>query len=344
MKSAYYALAALSLATAPLHAQSWTPLTSDSGAILFAYAQVEGRTLGFGCTAPSPQGLGLMETGSHESHLTDPFEMIVEISDSILTWEPPYTIEGIVLSVDDVGYGLPPLQLNELQGSAVYLPMTDQMVLALFEAQRLVLDPGQGVAYEYPVDGLTQALDTAFSYCVGRWVEMGNPLPPALNRYQGTGQVAGVVVAPEPVIAPAPLDTIPPFIAEAAATGCSASGYTLDAADLSIADLDGDGAEDYLLNHSAVRCVDGMNGWCGAANCSIDAFLSTQDFSRREAFLGMGADLVPMSDGRTGVQIAGTFSLCGDTGLCPGPQVWDGSNFSLVADTTPTPAPSGPKD
>ncbi|WP_341862445.1 hypothetical protein [Gymnodinialimonas sp. 57CJ19] len=338
MKSAFHALVTLSLATAPVGAESWTPLTSDSGAILFAYAQVEGRTLGFGCTAPSPQGLGLMETGSHESHLTDPFEILVEISDSIITWEPPYTIEGIVLSVDDVGYGLPPLQLNELQGSAVYLPMTDQMVLALFEAQRLVLNPGQGVAYEYPVDGLTQALDTAFSYCVGRWVEMGNPLPPALDRYQGAGQVAGVAIAPDPVIAPAtpPPDTIPPFIAEAAATGCSASGYTLDAADLRIADLDGDGTDDYLLHHGSAGCVDGMNGWCGAANCSIDAFLSSQDFARREAFLGTNAGLVPMADGRTGVQISGTFSLCGETGLCPGPQVWDGDSFALAADTTPS--------
>lgn len=343
MKSIVYALVAALTMVTPSYAQSWSANTFDSGSLLFAGAGVTGGTLGFGCTAPSPQGLSLIETGSHESHRTDPFEITVGFSDSLFEWNDPYVIEGIVLYVDDIGYGLPPLDLNELQGSAVYLPMTDQMVLALFDAQRLVLNTGQGVAYEYPVDGLTQALDTSFIYCVDRWAELGHTIPTSLNRFwrEGVEEVPHVTTT-TPVPTPG---QIPQFIYDAAIGACSSAGYNLDAERLRIADLDGDGIDDYLLNHSGVRCVQGLNGNCGAANCSIDAFLSTQGFALRDAFLGMSADLVPMPDGRTGVQISGTYSLCGETGLCLGPQVWNGSEFALLAEegapvsTTPAEPP-----
>lgn len=329
--------ALLALAAAPLHAQTWSASTFANGSLLFANVGPPEPSMGFSCTAPAPEGRPLIETGSHESHRTDAFEVVVGFFDPLFEWSMPYVIENIVITVDGTSYQMPPLELNELQGSGLYLPMTDPFFLSLFDAESLIFDTGQGTAYEYPVDGLAPALREAMGYCSARWVELGHALPQSIAAV-GLLQGETGAVSPDPTPVQSPADgNIPASIHAAAREGCNGEDIALTRAQLQIADLDGDGVDDFLLNHSSVRCSQGLNYNCGAANCSIDAFLSSQGYQVRPAFLGMGADLVPMPDGRTGVQISGTYSMCGETGLCPGPQVWNGSEFALVAPEGPPP-------
>jgi hypothetical protein len=70
-------------------AQSWQSRINDSGALMSGAAFVPGNTLAFSCTAPSPSGRQLIETGDHEAQRTDtPFTMIVTIGAGLLD---PYT-------------------------------------------------------------------------------------------------------------------------------------------------------------------------------------------------------------------------------------------------------------
>ncbi|GAB5449173.1 hypothetical protein [Gymnodinialimonas sp.] len=319
MKTLAFALLA-ALAATPIHAQTWTANTFANGSLLFAGVGPPAPSMAFGCTAPAPENRPLIETGSHESHRTGAFETTVGFFEPLFEWTAPYRISGIVVTVDDVSYQMPPMELNELQGSAIYMPMTDPFILSLFTAQSLTFDTGQGTAYAYPVDGLADALREAFGYCNARWMELGNAMPPALAAAMGGA----------PALAPSIAAPLPPSIVQRAAGSCMNGTGTITRQDLETADFDGDGQEDFILNHGAVTCTDGRSGFCGAANCSIDVYLSTLGYQQPREFLGISAGIVPLADGRTGVQIAGTFSLCGETGLCPGPQVWNGSEFALV--------------
>jgi hypothetical protein len=66
-------------------AQSWQSRINDSGALMSGVAFVPGNTLAFSCTAPSPSGRQLIETGDHEAQRTDtPFTMIVTIGAGLL--------------------------------------------------------------------------------------------------------------------------------------------------------------------------------------------------------------------------------------------------------------------
>jgi len=121
-----------------------------------------------------------METGSHESHRTDPFEMLIEFADRLFVWDMPYVQTGVVMIVDGVEFTLPPFHLNELQGTAVYLPMTAPIVDALYSAQTLALRTPQGVVHDFPVAGLAPALDTALNACITRWAQLGHAVPAAV--------------------------------------------------------------------------------------------------------------------------------------------------------------------
>lgn len=315
--SAFTCAIAATLAAPPVAAQTWTAGTEANGSLLFGRVAPPEPSMSFSCTAPAPENRPLIETGSHESHRTDAFETTVGLFEPLFEWSDPFVVDGIIVTVDETSYQLPPLELNELSGSAIYLPMTDPFILSLFDAQSLVLDTGQGTAYAYPVDGLADSLREAFGHCNARWMELGHPMPPALAAAMGG--------TPGPGVAP-----LPPALVQRSEGSCMTGSGTISRDDLQTADFDGDGQEDFILNHRDVTCTQGMSGYCGAANCSIDVYLSTLGYQQPRELLGIEARIVSLADGRTGLQIAGTFSLCGETGLCPGPQVWDGSRFALA--------------
>lgn len=165
----------------PAFAQSWMGQVSDNGTFIYGSANVDGDTMNMWCNAPSPQGVPAIETGSHEEETTGPFEFFIPMYEPFFDWSETFEHENVVLYVDDVGYRLPPIRLNELNGTAARVQMSDPLLPALFAASTLVLDTGQGAAYAYPVDGLRAALDQGFSYCATRWMQLGHAMPPVLQ-------------------------------------------------------------------------------------------------------------------------------------------------------------------
>jgi hypothetical protein len=313
---------------AVLAQERWSASTYDSGTYLFGFAVDPGGSLSIGCTAPSAQGRPAIETGSHESHHTGPYGVILGFHDSLFDWPSSFRVETAAITVDQTGYRLPPVALDELLGTAVYLSMADPMVQALYTASRLVLDTGTGKAYEYNVSGLPQALDEAMLHCINRWVETGQPIPAALTRYKVQAeapQLATATPAPQQGFATPP--TAPPA-AEAHIRGLCQGDYDVKIEGIQSADFDGDGAGDFLLNWNDVTCLGpiGARPFCGAANCQIDIFMSSLGYAPAPAFLGTSTEVVTLSDGRSGFMLGGSLSLCSQ-GACDRPWAWNGREF-----------------
>lgn len=316
----------------PATGQTWEARASANASLLFGYAAAPGGSLGVGCTAPAPENAPLIETGSHESHITGAFEVYISFADSLFQWEPPYRITGASLRVGEIAYGLPPIDLNELSGTAIYLPMADPLIQSLATAPSLILDPGQGTAYAYPVDGIGEALRTALGHCTGRWTELGAAVPPGLEQFatqtaSPVGSDTSTLYPPAPAF---PVPQIAPPAAEAYISGLCQGPYDItDISRVQAADIDGDGAADYLLNWDIVLCQGGLQGraFCGAGNCSIDVFLSSRGYADPVQLLGIAADFVQDGAGRVGVLLDGTPFVCAD-GFCDSPWYWDGADLS----------------
>ncbi|MGV6847305.1 MAG: hypothetical protein ACWA5A_02880 [Marinibacterium sp.] len=316
---------------------AWTASTDDLGARIYGSAYEPGRSLTFNCTAPSPQGRDPIETGEHEENSTGPNEMFVGFRNDLFTWPDNLQIDGAVMYLGNTGYRLPPIHHDELSGTAVLLPMTDQMVLALFDAPSLILDTGQGVAYQYPIEGLGAAVQTALAYCAARWAQLGHAVPPQLARLGASMPAIAAPVARRSATLPAgyrlapllPLPATPPAAGvQHLTTQCQGRADT-DPAYIQSADIDGDGLQDYVLNWSGVTCHGGVQGrtQCGAANCRIDVFLSRRNYANPEELFGIAADVVLDTQGRIGVLLSGTNFVCAD-GFCDSPFYWNGTRLA----------------
>ena len=242
---------------------------------------------------------------------TAPFVATLEIAGRLV---PPTDSDRRVftLYLDDQGYRFAPAFFDPAQDNWLMpVSMSDPFTIGLFRTERLIVDAGGGQAWEYRTEGMAQALSEAFGACVDGWRDAGYAVPAALAAL-GSG-TARVPSGP------------PATIAAHISRGC-AGGYTMDPSELLSGLIDSDGAPDYVLDWNIVRCTAGLaRPFCGAANCSIDVFLSSRGYALREGdgFLGIAPQLVPLSNGRMGLKISGTAGACA-TGFCDRPFWWDG--------------------
>jgi len=299
--------------------QTWQSRALDSGALYYGSAYAPTNSMSVRCTAPSPQGLELIATGDHESNRTDtPFTMIVTLSiDVIDPFNVAHTQTGARIILDNVPYPIALFEYSDFYGEWTAGPfsMGDRLFSAMAGASEMLLDTGLGTAYAYPVDGLSAALDQAMDQCISGWVAQGHTVPAGLSR--DVAQGAG---APGAVLPPAAMGRLN--------ARCLSGTATIDPAAIEAADIDGDGIDDYIFHYGGLDCGDGMygGGYCGAANCSIDVFLSTLNHGLSEEFLGTDLSPVEAPDGAIGLQLSGTFSLCGAESCGP-PFFWTGSEF-----------------
>ncbi len=318
------AAAILAMSQAVAAQSAWTASTHDSGTYLFADASDPGGTLGVGCTAPSPQGRPAIETGSHESHVTPPYGVVISFADALFDWPDSYRLDNVVLYLDGTGYRLPPVIMDELSGTAVQLAMTDAMVRGLYGVQRLILDTGTGKAYDYTTAGIDAALDTVLLYCASRWAALGHPLPALLN-----GMWAGAATT-----APPTSGTMAEIARADAVQGCSGYAPRFAQNAVLLGDIDGDGQSDAVLDWSAVTCTQGAaRPFCGASMCSADVYLSSTHArsGQTEQLLALGVQLLPLTNGLMGVALGGSLSNChfagrGDGG-CTFLWYWNGADL-----------------
>lgn len=340
---------ASSIAASGVSAQTWQANSYDSGALIHGAAFATGGSLTFSCTAPSPGGRPLIETGDHEALRTDaPYGLAVSFSvDLVDPMTGDFTLSAPQMILDGQSYPLPPMEYSDFYGAWTAVTSVEMPgFLELFQATDMIVDPGRGTAYQYPVDGLSLALNNAFGDCIERWFNLGNPMPPRLQSYVANG-VAPDQPAPTPVpfagatagpelphgLSPLPLFEIPDVAPQAAFdhlfARCGNRMFDVEQEAITAADIDRDGQADYILNYAGLDCGDGQRGggYCGASNCSIDLFLSSRGYRQPEEFLGFGLIPVMAADGRTGVLMSASFSMCGETGRCP-PFFWTGAGFT----------------
>lgn len=346
MKSIAFGLIA-AFATTPLHAQTWEGNTFDTGALIHGGAIAPGGSFSLSCTAPSPQGRPLIETGDHESLRTDtPYDLAVSFSiDLIDPFVDDSPLPAPQMFIDGQAYPLPPMEYSDFYGAWTGITTLDTPgILELFQVNELIVDPGRGTAFSYPVIGLSAALDTALAPCLERWFDLGHPLPPRVQAYVTTGLVPGQP-APTPVpleqtpsralpagFSPAPQFEIPDVAPQLAFDHIFAQcngPFEIAPEAIQSADLDGDGVADFIVNYAGVDCGNGIRGggFCGAANCSIEVFVSTRNHDDPFLLLGLGVFPVLDAQGRAGMLLEGTASTCAG-GLCETPFIWTGSGFA----------------
>lgn len=301
-------------------AQTWQTRSNDSGALITASVSAPERSLSFFCTTPSPTGLPLLQTNEHESHRTDtPFTIIFAVGDALLD---PYTdssdLNATRVTFDTTTYGVPTMPWDEFFWSwNTTLSMQDPMVLNALSVRDMVFDPGRGTAYRYPVDGLSDGLRRTMATCVAGWQRSGVAVPPALQPFLSSDST-------EPL--PEPPTTVSPALDAHIRAGCNSS-YQLSPSTLGLADLDRDGVEDVVLDWADVNCLGQLRRpFCGAANCSIDVFLSTRPGRPAGEFLGVGYQIVPAPNGGLGLRFGGTAAVCAQGG-CDLVFWWDGQQF-----------------
>ncbi|MGC1494562.1 MAG: hypothetical protein WA790_02045 [Sulfitobacter sp.] len=310
---------------APLAAQSWTADLSDDGGYAGAFVSYPGLGFGFNCAARSIQNKPIMDTMWFETTVAPPYQYQLAMSDQLIPTDP-WERSDIILFVDQTGYRLPKVQWNEMEGGwQVDLTMTDASIQSLQRAARVVLQVGNQSAWEIPVNGLGPALEEARQFCAATWIATGYPAP------QGFGQIT----APAPV-APALAHPVQPGVFQLpsqiqAYADKQCQGFaTIQSSALQAGDLDGDGQPDVTVNWRDVSCAgQSFNTFCGAANCSIDVFMSSRGYVNPVQMLGTSVGIGAHRTGRLALGIGGTFGLCGENG-CDTPWLWTGSDFEQI--------------
>lgn len=305
-------LCAAVLALLPVLAsgQTWRGDSGDTGGLVYGSVAAPEYSLVFGCNAPSPQRRPLMETGDHETALNTPFGVFVHVSPQLVPRNAEAALPAAMLVADGTGYRLPSLWFNELDGGwMVELAMVDGLFGALSGAGELVFDTGTGQAWRYPVDGLSEGLSRIMSVCASAWVQAGEALPP------GLGGVAAVPVQ----------GLMTPEIDAHLRRECEAP-YRIEDRGIAAHDLDRDGQVDRIVDWAGVICDgDLARPYCGAANCSIDVFLSSRP-GEPQRLLGVGYVVATAANGAVGLQLGRTAGDCA-RGLCGQVLWWDGSRF-----------------
>lgn len=266
----------------------WQVNNSDDGSFYYGSAMLS-STAGAGlfevfCGGRSPQGLDPMVTGNVEPSLTKPGEMGLYLSTDLIGAQSfgGGARTDVMIVVGALGYRLPAVTGNELIGTwEQHVQLTDPLVAALQSGTPMDIRTGAGGRVVLDTIGAAKSISQALEFCAIKAKTAPRvDLNAAVDAYifEGCGGAASAT-----------------------------SNYLLRG------DLDRDGREDIVLDWSAVTCPGAMpRPFCGAANCSVDVFLSSI-FARKglpEMYLGLGPELVMRAEGLELI-IGGTYSLCG---------------------------------
>lgn len=313
----------------PASAQSWQANSFDTGALIHGAAFSERSLLALSCTAPSPGGLELIATGDHESLRTDTaYDLVVSFSIDLLDpWGISPDLPAPSLIIDGQSHPLPAMNYSDFYGSWTGWARFDGPgVLELFDATALIVDTGTGTSQSLAVDGLAAAMTAGLSPCLQRWLELGHPLPARLAAHINRNETEA---APPPTPHQAfPVPQMPPpNVITYLTAGCQGS-FTGETADIGSADFDRDGIADFVLDWNDLTCQGeiGPRPNCGAANCLIDVFLSSRNYTNPEGLLAIGFTMTTLPDGRPGIITGGTASVCHYED-CTAPWVFDGQGF-----------------
>ena len=319
------------LSALPATGQDWSGNSSDSGALVHGWTRDPGNTLRLYCNAPSTGGRRLIDVGDHETRRSQPFAIFFELgSTQLVATDINDQNANVTVFVDQTGYRLPPVVYDEFYGGwTVELSMSDPMMLALLSAQMVMLDLGNGTRRALPVAGLTQRLDAAMRACINAWAVQGQTIPVGLDRFwPNVGEGAVATPVPARPAANGIEVQLPAQIANYLSGRCGA-GFQIPPFSMNMGNLDGDGHPDFVLAWRDMICPNlSISSYCGASDCAIDLFLSSRGYSPlTDALLGMSVGLVPLANGRDGIGLSASYTICSGDGVCDNPFYWDGRSL-----------------
>jgi hypothetical protein len=296
-------------------AQGWQLQSDDDGSFFLGAISLNAAPgMALICGERSPQGLSPGQTGNLEPEITAPETFRLYLGpaqigppDSALTAR-----RDVLVVVGTTGYRLPPIGWNELFSTwEVDLAATDPVfgVIAAVDAFELRSAAGSQMVSS---NGFGRAFGQLTAYCQSMFAGIG------LRWGEAT-----------------PTPAAPPAMRQAAERailqGC-AGPATKEPDALLIAQIDGDGAEDVVVDWSRITCSGPYpRPFCGASMCSAQVFLSAK-FPRTQQpddLLAAGVRLQPLSNGNMGVSVGGSLSMCSQRGqtVCTFLFYWNGADL-----------------
>ena len=319
----------------PVHAQiqarasAWEVTHQDDGSFFAAALGTTGQPdIALICGEKSPRGLTAAQTGNTEPDITGRDTLRLVLGDDAIGGPDanltPRT--DVMLVVGTTGYRIPQLAYNELFGAwEADLPANDAVFEVIADAAEVELRSAQR-SIVIPTLGFPDGLRSLTLYCQTMFAMIGKPWA------AGTGH------AINPTPGPAQIPPASGSMRTAAEArlwqGCGGAFKAPDSAFLS-GEIDGDGIPDVLLDWGSVTCLNGIpRPFCGASQCAAEAFVSSV-LARRGApidFLGLGASLVPLTNGNMAVSMGGSMSSCAHIGKsdCAFLYYWNGNDLVLL--------------
>jgi hypothetical protein len=295
------ALVCLLVLTQASIAQSWQVTTQDDGSFYFAMGFVPGK-VGIYCGGRSPQRLSPQATGNVEPRTTQPGQVGLEMSDTLIGANQTGAARGDVMAViGALGYRLPQIIQNELVGvQEQFLRRDDSLVAALQSGEPLEFRTDTGGRQTVPIDGAETAIATALSYC---------------DRLANARPQVDLVGAAQT------------YIFQACGGQAQASqGYLLQG------DLDVDGQDDIVIDWSLISCPGPLaRPFCGASKCSVDVYLSRKyrPGAQPDGYLAVGVTMQASPFGGAQLHMGGGISDCGGLGACYAIWRWDGRQLAV---------------
>lgn len=303
-------------------AQDWSMSQFDDGSYFSAtLAPVDGPGPALVCGERSPQGVSPAVTGNTEPDITPPGAFRVYISDRSIG-VPGVHVQArddVLLVAGDSGFRLRGLRWNELFSTwEVDLPANDPAFAAIanHDAFELRSDRGSDTISSL---GFAKGLQQLAGYCSAMFGAVGLPWPQQGAVAGQAGQAGAMRRAAEADIR----------------RGCNGPARWSEAAFRS-GNVDGDGAEDIVLDWREVTCSTGLpRPYCGAAMCSANVYLSALYPQKRqpEGLLALAVRLQPLNNGNDAVALGGALASCRaafGTDSCEFLWYWTGSGLTRL--------------
>lgn len=208
------------------------------------------------------------------------------------------------------GYRLPPIVFNELIGIwGVSVNATGALIPALETTQSYVLAAGEEVAWQFPADGLANAISQSITTCEAAWAAAETTPPNTASVSNPTG------TSPLFASAHADIERI-----------CNGS-YTAEAGAFLQGQIDQDGTDDFVVWWNNIRCNSALpRPLCGASQCSAKVYLST--VAAPMDLLAQDVNVQALSNGKIGLKLVGRFDSCGADSLgCERLWYWNGTDL-----------------
>jgi hypothetical protein len=293
--------------------RAWEVGLDDNGAWFEGWLVSPDQTLFLWCGGPTPGGPGLPPTD--EPMLTDPGTVDLAINHPGLKPFPgaePGTGRGdILLVAGGQGFGLPNPYWDELNGMGFVqrLSLADPLFVAVSQGADLQVWAGGAPVAVHPAAGFAEGLATISAHCTARWQAQAPAAHPETTA----------------MLSDATVDIV---------AGCG-SNADMQPGYAQTGDIDGDGIADLVIDWAAITCLVGNpRPYCGAANCSVQVYLSTRPDRRPFAdFLAVGVRLEAGPDGRTRLLTGTTAGGCPQTtrpAQCQNVVAWTGTDLQFL--------------